>query len=286
MPTTSIVPLTFPRIDGVVRLTASEAFSGFLVRHLAVLHDRYPDLMVEVLSGNRFFDLTRGEADVALRIGETTQPDLICKRIGRAGWSVYAAVTYLARRGLPASLDDLGGHAVIGFDETMSQVPGAVWLESHAGGAEVVLRGNSIVAVLNAAIVGMGIAVLPCFMAEAQPTLQRLSDGVIGSRDIWLVFHQDVGKIARVRTVIDFLAEVVDGELAVLRGDRPEGIEGLVSSDRTRLRLGSGALGMTYTAAGHLDGCWQRHVNSWDILAEIAIVTEAGSVTNDYSSAD
>ena len=208
------------RIEGTVRMTTSEGFSGFLVRRLAALHERYPDLMVEVLSGNRFYDLTRGEADLALRIGETTQPDLMCKRIGIAGWSVYAAASYLKRRGTPASLDDLRGHAVIGFDETMAGVPGAQWLDSHAGGAEVVMRGNSIVAVLNAAIVGMGIAVLPCFMADAEPNLQRLCPEVIGSRDLWLVFHSDVARIARVRTVIDFVTDVVGSEAAILRGER------------------------------------------------------------------
>lgn len=212
------------RVAGTVRLTASEAFSGFLVRRLAALHERYPGLMVEVLSGNRFFDLTRGEADLALRIGETNHPDLVCKRIGVAGWSVYAAATYLARRGTPATLADLRGHAIIGFDETMAQVPGALWLGSHAAGAEVAMRGNSIVAVLNAAIVGMGIAALPCFMAEAEANLRRLSAEVIGSRDIWLVFHPDVAAIARVRTVIDFVTDVVAGEAARLRG--PAMVEG------------------------------------------------------------
>jgi DNA-binding transcriptional LysR family regulator len=208
------------RIGGVVRLTTSEAFSGFLVRHLAVLHERHPGLMVEVLAGNRFFDLTRGEADLALRNGVTTQPpDLVHKRLAAAGWSVYAAERYLARHGRPASLDDLSGHFVVGFDETMAQVPGALWLSEHAGNADVVLRGNSIVAALNAAIVGMGIAVLPCFLAEAEPNLRRLSDAVIDSREIWLVFHPDVAKIARVRTVIDFITEVIGREAAMLGGE-------------------------------------------------------------------
>ena len=121
------------RIEGVVRLTASEAFSGFLVRRLAELQTRHPGLMVEILSGNRSFDLSRGEADLALRITNTTQPELICKRIGDAGWSLYAAEGYLARRGVPP-VPDLAGHDVIGFDESMAQVPGALWLKEHAFG--------------------------------------------------------------------------------------------------------------------------------------------------------
>ena len=207
------------RIEGVVRLTTSEAFSGFLVRRLAVLHESHPGLMVEILSGNRSLDLARGEADLALRIAATSQPDLVCKRIGDAGWSVYAAASYLQRRGTPPSLDDLSGHQVVGFDDTMANVPGALWLNSHAGGAEVVLRGNSIISVLNATIVGMGLSVLPCFLADAEPGLRRLTPEVVGTRELWLVFHPDVARIARVRAVIDFVTEAIGREAATLRGE-------------------------------------------------------------------
>jgi DNA-binding transcriptional LysR family regulator len=208
------------RLEGVVRLTASEAFSGFLVRRLADLHARYPGLVVEVLVGNRSLDLSRGEADVALRIAATSQPELICKRIGDAGWSLYASDSYVARRGAPDLATDLAGHDIIGFDESLSQVPGARWLKDNAAGAHVMLRGNSIVSVLNAAIVGMGLAVLPCFLAEAEPTLRRLAPEVLGSREIWLVFHPDVARIARVRRVIDFVTEIIGAEAEVLRGVR------------------------------------------------------------------
>jgi DNA-binding transcriptional LysR family regulator len=208
------------RIEGVVRLTTSEAFSGFLVRRLDVLHALHPKLIVEILGGNRFFDLSRGEADLAVRFAPTTQPDLIAKRIGDAGWSVYASKAYLARRGTPASFDDLLGHDVIGFDETMSGIPGARWLSDHAGRAEVVLRGNSILSPLNATVIGMGISVLPCFLAEAEPTLKRLLPDVVGSRELWLVCHPDVARIARVRTVIDFVTELVAREAVVLRGQQ------------------------------------------------------------------
>jgi DNA-binding transcriptional LysR family regulator len=207
------------RIEGVVRLTTSEAFSGFMVRRMAPLHEAHPGLMVEVLSGNRPFDLTRGEADLALRIGHPVQPELICKRVGDAGWSVYASETYLARRGTPASLDDLSGHDVIGFDDTMAQVPGAIWLRDHAQGVAVTLRGNSILSVLNAAIVGMGVAVIPCFLGDGESNLRRLTPEVVGSRELWLVFHPDVARIARIRTVIDFVTAMIAKEAATLRGE-------------------------------------------------------------------
>jgi DNA-binding transcriptional LysR family regulator len=206
------------RIEGVVRLTTSESFSGLLVRRLAELRDLHPQLIVEVLAGNRSLDLSRGEADLAVRIAATTQPDLICRRIGEAGWSMYAAAGYLARRGAPASPRDLAGHEVIAFDESMANVPGAIWLDRHGAGARVVIRGNSILAVLNAAIVGMGLAVIPCFMGDGETTLTRVTPEVLGTREIWLVSHPDAARSARVRCVIDFVAAVIGEESERLRG--------------------------------------------------------------------
>jgi DNA-binding transcriptional LysR family regulator len=208
------------RIAGVVRVTASDGFSGFLVRHLAALGERHPSLTVDVLTGNRFFDLTRGEADIAVRIAGTGDAaELMCRRVGASGWSVYAAAGYLARRGMPATLADLGGHAVVGFNEAMSRVLGAQWLGANARHAEVALRGDSILAALSGAIAGMGIAALPCFLADGEPTLRRLTGAVIGSKDIWLVFHPDMARKARVRAVIDFLAETMAREERTLSGE-------------------------------------------------------------------
>ncbi|HEV8247017.1 MAG TPA: LysR family transcriptional regulator, partial [Polyangiaceae bacterium] len=192
-------------IEGTVRITTSEGFTAFLIKRLAALRERYPGLVAEVLSGNESLDLLRGQADVAVRFKRTTQPDLLCKKIGTTGWSLYAAESYLARSGAPASSRDLAGHDLVGFDEAMSGTPGAQWLSQHGQGANVVLRGNSILSVLNATLVGMGVAALPCFMADAEGSLRRISNEVIGAREICLVVHPDMAGMARVRAVLDFL---------------------------------------------------------------------------------
>jgi DNA-binding transcriptional LysR family regulator len=209
------------RVDGIVRVTTSEAFSGFLVRSLSELRMQHPTLIVEVLSGNASLDLAHREADLAIRFVETTDADLICRRLSDIGWSLYASESYLARAGTPESPADLGRHEVISFDETMARNPGAIWLEEHKAGARVVLRCNSLVSALNASIAGMGVTVLPCFLAEAEPTLRRLTDEVLATRAIWMVFHPDVAQIRRVRTVIDFVSAIVGREAATFRGERP-----------------------------------------------------------------
>jgi DNA-binding transcriptional LysR family regulator len=208
------------RVAGVVRVTTSEAFSGFLVRRLSELQVQHPTLIVEVLSGNAALDLTRREADLAIRFVETTQPDLICKRLCDVGWSMYGSESYLARAGNPKTVDDLAGHDIIGFDETMARNPGAIWLEEHKAGARIVARSNSLVSALNASVAGMGVTVLPCFLAEAEPSLRRLTDEILASRAMWMVFHPDVAQIRRVRTVIDFVSAIVAREAAAFRGEQ------------------------------------------------------------------
>jgi DNA-binding transcriptional LysR family regulator len=209
------------RVDGVVRITTSEAFSGFLVRRLSELQAQHPTLIVEVLSGNASLDLSRREADLAIRFVETTQLDLICKRLCDVGWSLYASENYLARSEMiPGTAVDLARHDIISFDETMARSPGAIWLDEHKAGGRVVVRSNSIVSALNAAIAGMGVTVLPCFLAEVEPSLRRLTDEILASRAMWLVFHPNVVQIRRVRTVIDFVSAIVGREAAAFRGER------------------------------------------------------------------
>lgn len=206
------------RAEGLVRVTTSETFAGFLGRRLGELRAKHPGVTVEVLVGNANLDLTRREADLAIRLSSTTQPDLVCRKLVSAGWSAYAAQSYVDARGVPSPITDLANHDVIAFNDSLSGAPGAVWLEAHAKDARVVLRSGSIPAAWNAALGGLGIAVVPCFLAEGEPGMVRLTDELLGSRDIVLVVHPDLARVARVRVVMDFIAERFTRDARILSG--------------------------------------------------------------------
>ena len=138
-----------------------------------------------------------------------------------SGWSLYVSQNYIERAGIPQTAVDLGGHNIISFDETMARSPGAIWLDQHKAGGRIVVRCNSLVSALNASVAGMGVTVLPCFLALAEPSLRRLTDDVLASRAMWIVFHPDVAQIRRVRAVIDFISAIVGREAEVFRGDGP-----------------------------------------------------------------
>jgi DNA-binding transcriptional LysR family regulator len=160
----------------------------------------------------------RGEADLAVRVREVDEPGLVVRKLAVSGWSMYAAPAYVARKGAPATPEELQGHELVGFDKSMGAVPGALWLDEHGKGAQVVMRGNSIVAALNAAILGLGLTMLPCFMADPEPALQRITPRVLGVRDVFLVAHPDLTKVAKVRTVMDFIVQTFERDAQLWSG--------------------------------------------------------------------
>jgi DNA-binding transcriptional LysR family regulator len=203
---------------GTVKLTIPEAGNAYFLEHLRVLRERHPELVIEVLSDNRALDLRRGEADIAVRFRDHADPELIARRAGSAGWSLYASNEYVARKGELAALD-VRGHDVIGFDASLAEVEGARWLRERGDVANIVLRANSIAAAATAAAFGMGLVPLPCFVASSTPALVRLTPEVIGRRDILLVAHPDLVKVARVRATMDFLMELFARDRTLWSGE-------------------------------------------------------------------
>lgn len=209
------------RIEGIVRVTTSETFASFVIKRLVELRARHPELVVQVLAENRVLDIARGEADLALRFTETTQRDLVVRKLGVVHWAMYASHDYVARRGAPSPVDDLRGHDIVGYDEVLAGIPGSAWLAAHGEGAATVFRGNSLRAVLEATLAGLGLTVLPCQLCDPEPQLARLSSDSLGHRTLCLVVHPDLAKVPRVRAVIDFLVEITTRDrAALLGGDR------------------------------------------------------------------
>lgn len=207
------------RAEGVVRVTCAEGFSAYVTEQLAELRARHPELVVEVIADIRPLDLARGEADIALRMSPTAQKDLVARTLCEMPWRMFAAHAYVERRGAPSTVDDLRGHEVVGYDDSLAHVPGARWLAAHAAGATVAFRGNSMRAVLDAAAAGLGLTVLPHFLASREPRLRTLAPDILGSRTLSIVAHPDLNKVARVRVVIDAMV------VAVLR-DHAHGVFG------------------------------------------------------------
>ena len=193
---------------GTVRLTASE-FMGAAVLPpvLARFHDKHRGIAIELALSNRITDLLRHEADIAVRMVRPDQGALVARHIGRLPISLYAHRDYVARRGMPTTLEELTTHAVIGFD---ADPWGARALAAQ--GVPVTrdmftLRTDSDIAQLEALRAGYGIGGCQDAFARRDPNLVRVMPGALDiALDCWLVMHEDLRDSRRVRLLFDHLA--------------------------------------------------------------------------------
>lgn len=208
------------RLEGAVRVATSHTMAAcFLVPRLVELRERHPGIEIEVVTGPSAYDLPRREADIALRFSKPAQQTLLTRKVSEVGFAVYASSDYLARRGRPRRSDDLAGHDVIGYDRESSFIPGAKWLDDHLAGARSVVRCDQILSIVAGAVAGLGIAVLPCFVAHREPSLDRIGKEIVTRDTMHLVVHPEVQEVARVRAVIDTLVELCKKYASILRGD-------------------------------------------------------------------
>ena len=159
-------------------------------------------------------------ADLALRLFRERNPSLVTRKIGEIGWSIYAARSYLERASWSPKPETrlLQGHAVVGYRGPAGRSAGATWLIEHSREEDVVLLGDSVLSVLTAVSAGLGVSVLPCFLAAEKPSLVRLVPAVVATVEAFLVIPPDHRNTARVHIVMDALAELFTRERALLGG--------------------------------------------------------------------
>ena len=215
------------RLAGTIRVTTNETIANvFLTPSLPDFADLYPDIRVEVVVDPRYLDLTRGEADVALRAAQHPGSGaIVVRKLRHLPWAVYCSRDYAARNGCPRSTEDLPRHKVIGPDGPLCEMAAFQWLEGSAGTAQVMARSNSLPNMVTAVRAGLGLAVLPCAIAEPETDLVRC----IGPMDeigapLWLITREDGKDEPRIRAFTSFIAAriVAMRHLFELRDPPPE----------------------------------------------------------------
>lgn len=194
---------------GVVRISVSE-FMGVevLPPMLTALRRTHPALQVELALSNAPADLLAQEVDVAVRAIRPAQEALIARKAATIPLGFFAARAYLAERGAPAVLDDLASHDVIGPDRSRSDLAIAGGLGQGFARERFALRTDSHPAQLAAARAGLGIAVVQVPVGERDPILRRvLPEVVVAELETWIVTHESLRRLPRIRAVMDSLAE-------------------------------------------------------------------------------
>jgi DNA-binding transcriptional LysR family regulator len=200
------------QLSGVLRITASETFSYAVLPTLfAAFQQAHPRIQLVLSIDNRTVDLSRREADVALRVRRPQETSLFGRRLTGIAFAYYGTEgTPALRREGPSF--NFARHKVIGWDEP-SSLAVSHWVAKHVPPERITFRSTSFVNQLMAVRAGMGIAVLPCYLADRDPRLRRIS-GVMPelTSELWIVTHQDLKHTARIRAFLSVVGDAIVAE--------------------------------------------------------------------------
>ncbi|MEO6362503.1 MAG: LysR family transcriptional regulator [Caldimonas sp.] len=208
-------------VAGIIRVTCPEPIVYRITQStlLQRFSERHPALQVHFVMSDKTIDLAKGEADVALRSGDTDAGDLVGRKIGDSLWAVYASKTYIERHGRPERVEDLARHALVGFDDTMAKHRTAAWLREIAPDAVLVARSNSVLGLVYSAKAGVGVAPLPIALGDAEPDLVRVIEPVAELTRIWRVLTTpELRQTPRVAAFFDFIVSEIDTLRPIITG--------------------------------------------------------------------
>lgn len=199
------------RLSGVVRVATSETVARYFVMEaVRRVHAQHPDIRVTLSTAIQLSNLTRREADLAIRNLRPDNPDLIHRHLARKEVGLYASRSYLAAHGEPRPGTAFAGHTLVTYQQSV--LPG--WSDTFCGeptgNGRIGLELNSGLMIIEAVAAGLGIGELPTHMAPDYPELVRIWPHRSESYDLWLVMHGDLNRTARVRAVADAIVEVFE----------------------------------------------------------------------------
>ncbi|KAF5881111.1 LysR family transcriptional regulator [Rhizobium sp. PEPV16] len=200
-------------IAGTVRVGAPDGFGvSFLAPRMGRLIERHPALKIQLVPVPRSFSLSQREADIAITLQRPDQGRLVSSKLTDYTLGLYASRNYLASQGAPADIDALKGHRRIGYVEDLIftaslNFSGAV-MRSWDAGFEI----STAIGQTEAVRTGAGIGILHDYIARQYPELQRILPEVSIRRAYWTTYHETARDLLRVRSVADFLQELVSAE--------------------------------------------------------------------------
>lgn len=200
-------------IAGTVRVGAPDGFGvSFLAPRMGRLIERHPELKIQLVPVPRSFSLSQREADIAITLERPDQGRLVSSKLTDYTLGLYASKDYLDLRGTPADIEALKAHPRIGYVEdlifTASLNFSSAVMRSWDAGFEI----STAIGQTEAVRSGAGVGILHDYIARQYPELQRILPEVSIRRAYWTTYHETARDLVRVRSVADFLQELVGAE--------------------------------------------------------------------------
>jgi len=198
-------------VAGTVRIGAPDGFGvAFLASHLGTLTRRYPALKIQLVPVPRAFSLSQREADIAITIERPEQGRLISSKLTDYTLGLYGSKDYLAEAGMPEDVEGLRAHTLIGHVEDLVYSASLSYTGEVMRGWESSFEISSAIGQTEAVAAGAGIGILHDYIARRHGELVRVLPEVTIRRAYWTTYHESARELVRVRTVVQFLQELVD----------------------------------------------------------------------------
>ncbi|MCZ8259274.1 MAG: LysR family transcriptional regulator [Beijerinckiaceae bacterium] len=212
------------RPSGELRVTTTDTIFSHLVAPIfCAFRQRYPEITLDFVIDNRALNLSRRDADVAIRASVDPPPSLVGRRVATIGWGCYAGREFIAEQkpdlAQPESLLRRPARWV-GLGDPISMTAGGRWISGEVPPECVVVKVNMVSTLASAAQAGLGMTALPCFIGDQLPDLVRIHNLRISSdTGMWVLTHPDLKKAARVRAFLEFFGSELTKRRRLIEGD-------------------------------------------------------------------
>lgn len=206
----SLASGTRERLSGKVRISLSEGLATWIIAPaLEQFAKTHSDIQIEIAATNGFLSPSKREADIAIMLARPKRGNLVTRRLAEYRLGLFAAHSYLKSHGTPAIAADLTGHKLIGYVPELIYADELRYLSEISEGLEPDYASSSINIQHRMTAGGLGVCVLPLFLAHQDPQLTRIVSDFAITRSFWLVVHKDLRKVARVSAVTEWLSDIL-----------------------------------------------------------------------------
>lgn len=197
-------------LRGTVRIGAPDGFGvAFLAPRIGLLVEEHPGITVELVPVPRTFSLSRREADIAITIGRPRKGKLVARKLTDYTLGLYAARSYVAAHGMPASQEELPRHRLIGYVEDLLYSSALDYTAEFHKNWRSCIGVSTAVGQFEAVRSGAGIGILHTFIAQTDPTLVPIMPELNLLRGYWILIHEDMRASRHVAAVADFVKRIV-----------------------------------------------------------------------------
>ena len=205
---------------GELRVATSDSLLvGLLTPLFARFRGRCPDVRLEVVLGNQALNLSKRDADVAIRASDNPPETLVGRRVARVAWALYGRAADFPRAGA-VDLGSLDQRPWVSLGDELAMLKVVRFVREHVPPERIVYKINTVLGLAEAVEAGIGVGHLPCFVADVRPSLVRLSPPEPRfAADLWLLTHPDLRRSARVRVFLDFVAAEIAERRKLIEGE-------------------------------------------------------------------